>query len=207
MQNLDCLEFCSLAVNFSSFSGINFLSWCISADSHVFFQGESSLGSLSHPVPQFWLCIPDAPGSGISKKNALRDILSLWGIHFWLSRRGKIGTDLYSRKKVKKAGIAISPGGKNDVLKETYWACFVQNKACAYVDFRSMYANQQITAYYSWIKVLIQLFFINKTCESDIGLRTCLIREAVVKWPMTSSVCFLHVKQPRIFLNPSLVTL
>lgn len=54
------------------------------------------------------------------KKNALRDILSLWGIHFWHSRRGKIGTDLYSRKKVTKAGIAISPGAKNDVLKETY---------------------------------------------------------------------------------------
>lgn len=65
--------------------------------------------------------------------------------------------------------------------------------------------NQQITAYYCWIKVLIQLFFINKTGESDIGVRTYLLREAVVKGPMTSSVSFLHVKQPRRVLNPFLV--
>lgn len=88
---------------------------------------------------------------------------------------------LFQEKGEKKPGIAISPGGKNDVLKEIYRVCFVQNKACEYVDFISMYANQQIIAYYCWIKVLTQLFFINKTCESDIGVRTCLIREAVMK--------------------------
>lgn len=41
MQNPGCLKFSSLVVNFSSFSGINFLSGCIIADSHVFFQGDS----------------------------------------------------------------------------------------------------------------------------------------------------------------------
>ena len=49
MQNPDGLEFCSLAVNFFSLSDINFLSRCIMADRHVFFQKASIPGSLQSP--------------------------------------------------------------------------------------------------------------------------------------------------------------